>query len=194
MNPVLLVALLAGLAACSRPAADTETLTPEAASRVTPAATVSAAADTSGWRAFFEGSWLNVGNDSNNPFYYDCGQHMVVQFDSTQVMCIEDNQIVVRVQWRLDEAAGRADLLLVEPDDLGAGGARLPWSEMDTGAPLATLVPEPGEGRTAELVWHGFPHPRRHARRRLRGVAREHVQCLGLNRIGEHGSRCPNHR
>ena len=81
---------------------------------------------------------------------------MVVQFDSTQVMCIEDNQIVARVRWRLDAAASRADLLLVEPDDLGAGGVRLPWDEMDTEAPLATLVPKTVEARSADLVWHGF--------------------------------------
>lgn len=161
MKPFVLLALLAGLVACTRPAADTEALAPEAPSRAAPAEAASAAtdpapvtADTSGWRAYFEGPW--TGADGSPPDEQGCGQYMVVQFDSTAVMCIESNQIFARVRWRLDEAAGRADLLLVEPDDLGVGGGSLPWSDMDTDAPLATLEPELGEGRYAEFVWHGF--------------------------------------
>lgn len=154
MNPILFVALLTGLAACARPAADPEALPPAAPPAAVPASADTAPADTSGWRPFFEGAWISIGNDSNDPTY--CGQYMVVQFDSTAVMCIESNQIFARVRWRLDEAAGQANLMFVEPDDLGAGGVRLPWSEMDTDAPLATLVPELGEGRSAEFVWHGF--------------------------------------
>lgn len=161
-SALLLVAAL--LAGCTTPATDSAG-PPSPADAAVPAPapapdtdadpSLDGATDDTDYRAFFEGSW--TADDPEGGFSgLACPKALDVQFDQTQVLCIVPNQIWITARWTLDEAAGQAHLLLVGPEDVGAGGARMPWDEFSPDAPIATMEPALGEGRYATVTWHGF--------------------------------------
>lgn len=157
MRHALPISLLAALGACARSAPVPPPAPPAAPEvRADPDTTATEAPDSTDWRAFYEGAWIGVDSDSNHPELVPCSAYFVVQFERPQTVCVESNQIDVSARWALDEAAGAARLFLVGPEEVGAGGARLPWDRFDLDAPLATLEKDEGEGRFATLRWHGF--------------------------------------
>ena len=157
MSPTLLLLPFLGLAACGAPSSPPGTPPPAPAPAPVHSAggTPTALPDSAYWRSYYEGAWVGIGDEGYPGLA--CGRTLSVAFDGEpDVRCVVPNQIWITVRWALDAEAGVAHLYLVDPDDVGRGGAGLPWGDFSRAHPLATLEPTPGEGRFATLVWHGF--------------------------------------
>ena len=147
-SALLLAALLA---ACTAP-----TTPPRpAAEPASDASTLAGLSDDTDYRAFFEGAWTADAPDGGVPGLA-CPKALDVQFGETQIFCVVPNQVWITARWALDEDARQAHLYLVGPDDVGAGGARMPWDAFRRDTPIATMEQALGEGRFATVTWHGF--------------------------------------
>lgn len=86
-----------------------------------------------------------------------CDNKIKISFQTkVEGFCVEGNQIYIVVKYALNLKKKELNLYLVEPDDLGRGGAGLSWENYDRKRPIATIDISKVQENKIYLKWNGF--------------------------------------
>lgn len=86
-----------------------------------------------------------------------CDDKIEISFQpKVESFCVEGNQIYIIVKYALNLKKRELDLYLIEPDDLGRGGAGLSWENYDRRSPIATIDISKVQENKIYVKWNGF--------------------------------------
>lgn len=103
-------------------------------------------------KSIIEGKWFKKGVTE-----FNCGSALDIKFGQTiHNFCVESNQIYLEVGYIYEPEDNKINIFFLKTEDLGVGGAQLPWSFFDKYFALAEIDLTNFTGDKFTLKWLGF--------------------------------------